>query len=123
MQRAVIAHLGQRALAGTDLDSLMDEAIRLAARTLGMEYAAVFEMLPDRTALRMRVGLGWRDGIVGTLTVPTGTESHAGFTLLARQPFALEDIEAELRFACAPHHLAHGVVSGISAVIGVGSSS
>jgi PAS domain S-box-containing protein len=45
-QQAVVADLGLRALANDDPQLLMDEATALVARTLGVEYSKVVELLP-----------------------------------------------------------------------------
>src|SRR3990170_6210813 len=50
-QQLVVAGLGQRALAGTDLPMLMDEAVSLVAQILGVEYCKILELLPDGNAL------------------------------------------------------------------------
>src|SRR5437667_8050321 len=55
-QQAVIAELGRLALAGGEPSGLMHEAAAKVARTLNVEYAAVWELLPNaRTSLRTAV--------------------------------------------------------------------
>jgi len=91
-QQAAIAALGQRALAVRDLRVLLPEAVRLVADTLEVEYVKILERLPSSDASLLRAGVGWRPGAVGVVTM---TE------------------ETETRFLHA-----HGVVSGLSVVIG-----
>jgi PAS domain S-box-containing protein len=116
-QRAVIAELGQTALAGMDLYVLMNKAVALVAQALGVEYCKVLELLPDGKALLLKAGVGWKDGLIGKATVRSGKESQAGFTLLSEEPVIVEDLRTETRFS-SPHLLYdHGVVSGISVII------
>src|SRR5256712_8107676 len=91
-QQAAIAARGQRALAVRDLRVLLPEAVRLVADTLEVEYVKILERLPSSDASLLRAGVGWRPGAVGVVTM---TE------------------ETETRFLHA-----HGVVSGLSVVIG-----
>jgi len=91
-QQAAIAALGQRALAVRDLRVLLPEAVRLVADTLEVEYVKILERLPSGDASLLRAGVGWRPGAVGVLTMTD---------------------EAETRFLEV-----HGVVSGVSVVIG-----
>jgi len=91
-QRAAIAALGQRALAVRDLRVLLPEAVRLVADTLEVEYVKMLERLPSGEASLLRAGVGWRAGAVGVLTLTDETEA---------------------RFLHA-----HGVVSGLSVVVG-----
>ena len=116
-QQATIAHLGQRALAGADLSTLMDEAVRLIARTLEVEYCKILELLPEGDALLLRAGVGWQEGLVGHATVSAGKESQAGYTLLASEPVIAPDLKAETRFSGPPLLHEHGVVSGMSVII------
>ena len=64
-QQAAVAQLGERALRGVELFTLMDEATALVAQTLGVEFCKILELLPDGTALLLRAGVGWKEGIVG----------------------------------------------------------
>ncbi|MBI3909452.1 MAG: PAS domain S-box protein [Armatimonadetes bacterium] len=127
-QQAAVAELGRRALAGADLFTLMDEAVALIARTLAVEYAKVLELLPDGKELFLRAGVGWKEGLVGHATVGAGTDSQAGYTILARppmiaaglrsgEPVIVEDLRIETRFSGPPLLHEHGVVSGMSVVI------
>jgi hypothetical protein len=64
-QQAAVAELGHKALAGDDLQSLMDEVVASVARTLGVEYAKIVELLPDDNELLLRSGVGFQEGLVG----------------------------------------------------------
>jgi hypothetical protein len=57
-QQAAVAELGLSALAGGDLDSLMDEVVACVVRTLGVEYSKIMELLPGGEDLLTRVGVG-----------------------------------------------------------------
>ena len=116
-QQAAVAELGQRALAGIDLSTLMNEAVATVARTLAVEYCKVLELLPGGTALLLRAGVGWKDGSVGHATVGAETDSQAGYTLLSHEPVIVEDLRTEPRFSGPPLLHDHGVVSGMSVII------
>jgi len=116
-QQAVVAQLGQRALAGADLDELFREAVSRIAETLGMEYCKVLELLPDGKTMLLRAGVGWTEGLVGKATVGAGTDSQAGYTLLSDQPVIVENLRSETRFSGPPLLHEHGVTSGMSVII------
>lgn len=116
-QQAAVARLGQVALGGLGLQALMGESVTLLAKHLGVEYAKVLELMPDGSRLLLRAGVGWREGLVGHGTVGAGTDSQAGFTLLAQEPVIVSDLRAETRFSGPPLLHDHGVISGMSAVI------
>src|SRR6202171_121161 len=117
-KQAVVAEIGRLALTGGQLKDLFAEAASLVARTLGVEYCKVLELLPDGDALILRAGVGWKEEYrVGQTTVSAGKESQAGFTLLADEPVVVEDLRTETRFSGAPLLHEHGVVSGLSVII------
>lgn len=116
-QQAAAAALGMRALAETDLSAVMDEAVALVVRTLGVEYAEVLELLPDGGALLLRAGVGWKGGLVGNAVVGPGLDSQAGYALLRGEPVIVEDLRTESRFDGPPLLHEHGVVGGVSVII------
>jgi PAS domain S-box-containing protein len=119
-QQAAVAALGQQALAGTDLASLMDQAAALVARTLQVEYGNILELLPDGNALLLRAGVGWKEGSVGHATVDARANSPASYTLLSNIPVIVEDLQTETRFGTPPLLLEHEVVSGLNVIIAGG---
>ncbi|HET8628885.1 MAG TPA: GAF domain-containing protein [Thermomicrobiales bacterium] len=117
-QQAAVADLGQRALAGDDLAALLDDAARVVAAILGVEYALVLELLPDGETLIARAGAGWRDGVVGRARTGAGRDTRAGYTLASPEPVVTDDLGAETRFQTPSFLREHGVVSSITTVIG-----
>ncbi len=120
-QQTVISELGLKALSGIDLQALMDEAVRQVLEVLDDEFGKVLKLLPNRHELLMIAGLGWKEGLVGTATVPAGPNSQAGYTFTNKEPVIVEDLSQETRFNPAPLFREHGIVSGISVVIYAGS--
>lgn len=117
-EQAALAKLSQSALATSDVSALLNQAAELTALTLAVEYCKILELLPDQSALLMRAGTGWKAGVVGETTVSAGLESQAGFTLLTDQPVIVDDIAKETRFSGPSLLREHGVVSGVSVIIG-----
>ncbi|MCL5743608.1 MAG: PAS domain S-box protein, partial [Acidobacteria bacterium] len=119
-QQRALAELNLRALEGGDIDSLMNETVRQLAEVLEVEFTKVLELRLDKSLL-LRAGVGWKEGCVGHATVGTEKSSQAGYTLLCNAPVIVEDLPNEKRFTGPPLLHEHGVVSGISTVIGESS--
>jgi PAS domain S-box-containing protein len=119
-QQAIVAELGQYALATPDLQVIMEKTVNLLADSLDVEYTKVLELLPDGKALRLRAGVGWKEGVVGSATVGADANSQAGYTLLSAGPVIVEDLRTEPRFTGPLLLRGHGVVSGMSVIIGGG---
>lgn len=116
-QQATVADLGQCALAGTELSTLMDEVAALVAMTLEVEYGKILELPPHGDAFVLRAGFGWQEGAVGRATGGPSTESLAGYTLLSDRPVIVEDWHTETRFRQPALLRDHGVVSSLSVII------
>jgi len=115
--QAVVAEIGRRALAGTELEVLMAQAVRAVAKALDLSMCKVLEHDPSQNCLRIKAGIGWSAGAVGSATVTDGAESQAGYTLQADAPVVVEDINEESRFTPPDLLTAHGATSGVSVVI------
>ena len=91
--QSVVADLGERALRGAPLSQMLDDVANQVAQALGVDYCKVLELLPNRDALLMISGTGWKPGYVGHATVGLGTDSQAGYTLQSGEPVVVEDLE------------------------------
>jgi sigma-B regulation protein RsbU (phosphoserine phosphatase) len=115
--QALVADLGLQALRRDPFGKMLDEALAQLTDVLGVDYARVLELLPDRKTLVLRAGVGWKPGVVGQATVAIDADSQAGFTLSAGGPVILEDLCTEQRFHTVPMFGDPPVVSGMSIVI------
>ena len=113
-QQAAVAELGLYALKTRDLVALMDRAATVTAETLDVELCEVLELQPDEHLL-LRAATGWPSELVGHVTVPANSDTHAGYTLNAGEPVILEDLRNETRFQTL--YTLHGVISGLAVVI------
>jgi PAS domain S-box-containing protein len=88
-----VAELAERALAGDDVESLMQMAAASAADLLGAEYAAVAEVGPGRTDVVPRVVVGWEPSLVGRrIAIPENSATE--LCLDDDEPFVIGDYEA-----------------------------
>ena len=116
-QQSALAQLGLLALGGGSLQALLEKATVLVAETLDVDLTGALELDPDAHCLRLRAGVGFRTGRVGTATVETGRGSLAGFTVARDEPVVVEDLRTERRFRPPPLMVEHGIVSALGVVI------
>jgi PAS domain S-box-containing protein len=114
-QQAAIAALGQQALAGGNLDALLNAAARAVCETLDVERCEYLERAQDDRTLRWRAGAGW--GAEGRGPVLSNDETPAGQALQSGAPVIAEDLRRDPRFAADPLASAHGVVSSLSVLV------
>jgi PAS domain S-box-containing protein len=116
-QQEAVVKLGQFAMFISDLQTLMEETVKVVGDTLCVEFCKVLELLPDGTALLLRTGTGWQEGLVGKAVVGTERDSQAGFTLLSAEPVIVRDLRTEKRFSGPALLRDHHINSGVSVVI------
>ncbi|UTF55065.1 PAS domain S-box protein [Natronosalvus rutilus] len=118
VQQEVIAGLGQFAIETNDIDELMHEATQQVADALEADYCKVLDLDSVADELRLRQGVGWQAGIMGTATVSATDNSQAGYTLVAEEPVVVDDLESETRFQGPDLLTDHDVSSSISTIVG-----
>jgi len=115
-QQSAVAALGQTAIRCRDLAALLNEATALTAETLGTDFALLGEWLPGGEGFRLRSGVGWREGIVGS-TLTGDDSSMAAYMLRSDEPVVVADLRAESRFANSRMAREHGIVSAMGVVV------
>ncbi|MCX8150255.1 MAG: PAS domain S-box protein [Candidatus Bathyarchaeota archaeon] len=116
--QAAVAELGQFALTQISEDEFLSKVVNVVAKALEVDFCKILELLPNKKALLLRAGFGWKEGLVGTATVSTGQNSQAGYTLLSGSPVIVENLHTETRFSGPQLLFDHNVVSGLSVIIG-----
>ncbi len=113
-QQQAVAQLGQRALDRGEPGVLLNDAARLVADTLGVDFCQLYEVLPDKT-VRWQAGTGWKRGQSERGDIlPQG---QVAYTLQTQQPVLVEDVAREARFKESSRLRERGVVSGLSALL------
>ena len=117
-QQESVAELGRHALAGTDIDTLLQQGTETVVAILGVEYGAVLEHAdPESDQLLLRASVGWPSGAPGTAVATTDPLTVSGYALQAEMPVVFEEIGRETRFRLSPGMIEAGVVSGITVTI------
>jgi PAS domain S-box-containing protein len=118
-QQEAVTALGRRALETQDIDGLMHRACQTVSQTLDTDYCKVLDLDDEGSKLRLRQGVGWDEGVVGSATVSAvDRNSQAAHTLESNRPVVVEDLDAESRFGGPNLLTTHDVVSGVSTIIG-----
>src|ERR687885_2493477 len=110
--QAALAEFSQWALRGGDTGPLLDAVVRLVARALGVEHAAILEVEPSGSALRRRASVGWADD-----AECHRVDAQAAYTLETSDPVITNDLPSEIRFGGTTRLVDLGITSGLSAVI------
>jgi PAS domain S-box-containing protein len=116
-QQEALAQLGERALAETDIERLLNDVVSTVALTLPVDFVKVLELMPGDADLLLRAGFGWKAGSIGSVVMSKERDDYARHVLGAAVPVVTEDFATEGRFAVPEYLRAHACVSGMSTVI------
>jgi two-component system CheB/CheR fusion protein len=119
-QQGVVARLGLQALEEEDIGAFLDRVVREVQQTLGTDTCELLELQPGGQKMLLRAGVGWRDGLVRSALLDADMDSQAGFTLRSSAPLVIDELSSDRRFRPSPHHLEHGIVSGVYCAIQFG---
>jgi diguanylate cyclase (GGDEF)-like protein len=117
-QQMALVSIGQRALAGSELARLFDEATTSVAKTLDVGFCGVFEPVGAET-LGLRAAVGWPMSDAHRSTVRTA-EPFFGVPLVSGSPGYL-DLDRVGSTTGSELLLDEGIVSGVSVPIGTPS--
>jgi diguanylate cyclase (GGDEF)-like protein/PAS domain S-box-containing protein len=115
-QQSAVARLGELALQRTDLDALQDEACRLVAETLDVDFVYALEHLAG-ARMRVRAGHGWPEGSlppefeVSSFGGPSPGDRYAAGAVV------IDDLPTDRSLRALPLR-ANGVISSATVLIG-----
>ncbi len=116
-QQQALAQLGERALAESDLEALLNDVVHTVAATLPVDFVEVLELLPGDADLLLRAGCGWKPGFIGSIVTSREDGNYARHTLDAAVPVVVADFSTETRFTVPKYLQDHRCVSGVSTTI------
>lgn len=117
-QQAAVAALGQRALAGREVDALLHDAARTIADVLEVDRVDVLELRDDSEVLVLRAGAGPSPGAEGEVRVLRHASTLASFAIESQAPVMSPDVQSDPRFEQSPILAAAGIVSSLACPIG-----
>ena len=109
MRESALVRFGELALRSDDLDEILAEACRRVGDALGTGLAKVMQLQDDGETLIVRAGVGWKPGVVGSVTLRAADGTSEGHVLKTEDPMISPDIERETRFTYPAFLIDHGV--------------
>ncbi|NMB90790.1 MAG: EAL domain-containing protein [Chloroflexi bacterium] len=116
-QQAAIARFSQEATAGMEYQTLLNLAVNLLAQYLNVDYTEILELMHERNQFLLRAGTGWREGMVGSVTIPFEANTLAGYTLVSQEPVIINELSSDSRFQKPNWLLNYEITSGMSVII------
>ena len=121
-RQGVIAAFGQRALATSDLDELLDAAVLAVGEALDAPFCEILQFAPDGLGLVPRAGRGWQEGWMDRHAADPTVASQTRFFDQGNDILTIDDFSVDTGFP-TPELLAHhGIRSGVNILIGAGAN-
>ncbi len=117
-QQQILAEFGVRALRGTPLPALLEEASRSAAAGVDAEFAKVLKYLPEENRFLVCAGVGWGPDVVGVATIGADAASPAGYALKTGRPVISNHLEIEERFRTPQLLVEYGIRRAMNVILG-----
>jgi len=96
----------------------IEGAVRGLAGAVSADAGAYFALRPKEDRLFVQAGLGWREGVVGRLTMDAYAGTVLGFALGQEPPVVVTDFHSDHRFAPPPLLSDHQIRSGLCVTVG-----
>jgi diguanylate cyclase (GGDEF)-like protein len=116
-REAAVARLGERSLAGAEVEDLAQRAVQLVAGELRLDFCQLWELRPSGRELLLMAAHGWPEEEARRVRIAADPRLQPWFTLRQKDPVVVDDFEAEARFRPPAPIAAAGVSSGMSVAI------
>jgi diguanylate cyclase (GGDEF)-like protein/PAS domain S-box-containing protein len=111
--QAVVARLGEHALAGTPIAELLEEACRSATEALQCDAAVASQVGDDRNSLDLRAEYGWQTAERLRHRAGLDRRTPSVHTLLTGKPVLVENWDTETRYVASESLRVQSVKSSI----------
>ncbi len=119
-QQVLAAEFANFSLGTDDLQPVLDEACRVAAKGMECALAKLLEYRPAEERFWMRAGVGWHPGVVGHATLGSDLESPAGYAFRTGQPVLSNHLAAETRFRTPQLLIDHDIHRAFNVLVAAG---
>ena len=119
-QQAALSNFGMEALKSSSVADLLDQAAKTAALGMRASLSKILEYRKAENDLLIRAGVGWRVGVVNTVTFGADLESPAGYAFHTGSPVISNHLEGEDQFRTPMLMIEHGVKRAINVLITFG---
>jgi two-component sensor histidine kinase len=107
----ILADLGRLAGESADVEGFLDQSVFQIARAVGIQHVKVLRYRPQTADLLVAAGVGWKNGVVRTATLPADLRSPPGRAFQTAEPVTIENFDAQNEYVLSDFLKEHGIVS------------
>jgi two-component sensor histidine kinase len=114
---AKLAEFGTFAFRQGDLNTILTEAARICAETMGVPYSKICKFQHGENDLRVVAGCGWNPGVVGYAISVADESSPQGRAFITGQPQKCSNINAIDTYNPPKFYIDHGITSTVDVLV------
>ena len=111
----ILVDIGRLAGENADLTRFLDQAVVQIARAVEIHHVKVLQYRPRSSDLLLIAGVGWKQGIVGSATLPADLRSPPGRAFQTAEPVTIGEFSEQDEYSRSDLLKEHGIV-GVSNV-------
>lgn len=107
----ILVDIGRLAGEKSDLISFLNQAVVQIARAVEIHHVKILQYRPHTSDLLIVAGVGWKEGVVGSATLPADMRSPPGRAFRTAEPVSIKDLGEQHEYAYSGVLKEHGIVS------------
>lgn len=116
-QQAALAQFGSFAFREPDLLTILTEAARICAKSLGVPFCKICRYREAEDDLLIEAGSGWQLGVVGRVISQANESSPQGRAYITGEPVIIRNLQEANNLALPAFYPQHGIISTVDVVI------
>jgi two-component sensor histidine kinase len=112
-----LAEFGMFAFREADLQTILNQAARVCAESLGAPFSKICRFQERRGDLLVVAGYGWRDGVVGYAISVADESSPQGRAFTTGEPQLCANIDAANTYSLPTFYPEHNIVSTVDVLV------
>ena len=116
-QQAALAKFGRFAFHETNLMTILGEAARICAASLGVPFCKVCRYRAVENDLLIEAGCGWNLGVVGRVVSRADETSPQGRAYKTGEPVIIRDVRSANNLVLPDFYPDHGIISTVDVII------
>jgi two-component sensor histidine kinase len=107
----ILVDIGRLAGEKSDLNNFLNQAVIQIARAVEIHHVKVLQYRPLTSDLLLVAGVGWKDNVLGTATLPANLRSPPGRAFRTAEPVNIKDLGEQQEYVYSDLLKEHRIVS------------
>lgn len=107
----ILVDIGRLAGESADLDRFLHQAVVQVSRAVEINQVKILQYQPRRADLLVVAGVGWKEGVVRTVTLSADLRSAPGRAFQTAEPVIVKNLNEQDEYVVSDFLKEHGIIS------------